>query len=94
MNSWGRDATVTTFRYGPDHPSVEAIPNDVHHNFHVSNYGSDGGGVDNDDGSSFYQIHHNFFVYGGEWVVQFLQATISVLLSVSFSSCLRPQVRL
>merc|ERR1712203_136924 len=36
---------------------------DIHHNFVVSNYGGFKG-VDNDDGSSYYQIHHNIMVNG------------------------------
>jgi hypothetical protein len=39
--------------------------NDVHNNFIVANYAADGGCLDNDDGSSYYHIHHNFCVYGG-----------------------------
>jgi hypothetical protein len=39
--------------------------NDVHNNFIVANYAADGGCLDNDDGSSYYDIHHNFCVYGG-----------------------------
>ena len=31
----------------------------------VANYGSNGGCIDNDDGSSFYNITSNFFVFGG-----------------------------
>jgi hypothetical protein len=39
--------------------------NNVHHNFIVANYAADGGCLDNDDGSSYYEIHHNFCVFGG-----------------------------
>lgn len=47
--------------------SVSTIPadNNVHKNFIVANYAADGGCLDNDDGSSYYNIHHNFCVYGG-----------------------------
>lgn len=34
-------------------------------NFFVANYGANGGAADNDDGSSRYHIHRNFWVYGG-----------------------------
>ena len=34
-------------------------------NFIVANYAADGGCLDNDDGSSWYKIHHNFCVFGG-----------------------------
>ena len=37
----------------------------MHHNFIVANYAADGGCLDNDDGSSYYSIHHNFCVFGG-----------------------------
>ena len=37
----------------------------MHNNFIVANYAADGGCLDNDDGSSYYHIHHNFCVYGG-----------------------------
>ena len=37
----------------------------MHKNFIVANYAADGGCLDNDDGSSYYQIHHNFCVFGG-----------------------------
>jgi hypothetical protein len=39
--------------------------NIINRNFMVANYGSNGGCVDNDDGSSFYNITNNFFVFGG-----------------------------
>jgi len=63
FNSWDRVPYITTYRYG--RPSVEPISNEVHHNFHAGNYGAGGGGIDTDDGSSWYNVHHNFFVYGG-----------------------------
>ena len=37
---------------------------EIRYNFLISNYGS-GFGVDNDDTSSYYKIHHNFFYLGG-----------------------------
>ena len=43
---------VTYVRYGT-RPSIEGAFNDIHHNMHVGNYGAAGGGVDNDDGSSW-----------------------------------------
>jgi hypothetical protein len=46
-------------------PSTVPATNDVHHNFIVANYAADGGCLDNDDGSAYYAIHHNFCVYGG-----------------------------
>ena len=46
-------------------PSAIPLFNDVHHNFIVANYAADGGCLDNDDGSAWYHIHHNFCVFGG-----------------------------
>ena len=37
----------------------------MHQNFIVSNFAADGGCLDNDDGSSYYNIHHNVCVFGG-----------------------------
>ena len=37
---------------------------EIHHNFFIDNY-SPQENVDNDDGSSYYNTHDNFFVYGG-----------------------------
>jgi hypothetical protein len=47
-------------------PSVIPAFNQVSRNFIVANYGADGGCLDNDDGSSFYNITQNFCVYGGQ----------------------------
>lgn len=63
FNSWDRLPYYTTVRNG----TASTIPafNNVHRNFIVANYAADGGCLDNDDGSSYYDIHHNFCVYGG-----------------------------
>lgn len=63
FNSWDRLPYITTVRTGK--PSTIPAFNNVHHNFIVANYAADGGCLDNDDGSSYYQIHHNFCVFGG-----------------------------
>ena len=55
---------MTDVRDGHTPSTIPAV-NDVHNNFIVSNYAADGGCLDNDDGSSYYAIHHNFCVYGG-----------------------------
>ena len=39
--------------------------NDVHHNFIVANFAADGGCLDNDDGSSYYDIRDNVCFFGG-----------------------------
>lgn len=64
FNSWDRQPFLTTNRDGKT-PSLVPAPNTIYNNFMVANYGSDGGCIDNDDGSSWYNISYNFFVYGG-----------------------------
>jgi hypothetical protein len=63
FNSWSRMPYATTLRNG----TLSAIPAYIvaTRNFIVANYAADGGCLDNDDGSAWYQIHHNFCVYGG-----------------------------
>merc|ERR1712048_1484228 len=61
INSWDRLPYLTTVRDGT--PSLVPADRHIYGNFIVSNY--DGGkGVDNDDGSSYYQIYRNFMVGG------------------------------
>lgn len=63
FNSWDRLPYITDVRDGT--PSSVPAVNNVHRNFIVANYAADGGCLDNDDGSSYYDIHHNFCVFGG-----------------------------
>jgi len=63
FNSWDRLPYTTEINTGK--PSTVPKLNDVHNNFIVSNYAADGGCLDNDDGSAYYSIHHNFCVFGG-----------------------------
>jgi len=63
FNSWDRQPFLTDVATGT--PSLVPSYNEIHHNFFVANYGANGGCVDNDDGSSWYNLHDNFFVYGG-----------------------------
>eukprot|EP00931_Biecheleriopsis_adriatica_P028735 TRINITY_DN17128_c0_g1_i4.p1 TRINITY_DN17128_c0_g1~~TRINITY_DN17128_c0_g1_i4.p1 ORF type:complete len:907 (+),score=123.99 TRINITY_DN17128_c0_g1_i4:215-2722(+) len=63
FNSWDRLPYITTMKDGS--PSTVPRRNNVHNNFIVANYAADGGCLDNDDGSSYYDIHHNFCMYGG-----------------------------
>merc|ERR1711998_442510 len=63
FNSWDRLPYITTYNDGT--PSTVPKVNNVHNNFIVANYAADGGCLDNDDGSSYYDIHHNFCMYGG-----------------------------
>ena len=46
-------------------PSYIPAVTEINNNFIVSNGDADGGAIDNDDGSSHYDEHHNFCVYGG-----------------------------
>jgi hypothetical protein len=62
FNSWDRQPFLTTVRDGT--PSMTPAWREIHHNFFIDNY-SPQENVDNDDGSSYYKTHDNFFVYGG-----------------------------
>lgn len=58
INSWDRMPFLTKLKYG--RPSFEPLVNDVSQNFIFANYGGSQG-IDNDDGSSFYEITNNVF---------------------------------
>lgn len=61
INSWDRQPYLTTVRSGE--PSVIPEYRSIHHNFIVGNY--DGyKGIDNDDGSSWYNMSYNFMIGG------------------------------
>ena len=62
INSWDRQPYLTTVRTGE--PSVIPLYKNIHRNFLVSDFGGGNGGMDNDDGSTFYEVHDNFEVYG------------------------------
>eukprot|EP00537_Pseudo-nitzschia_pungens_P000096 CAMPEP_0172370382 /NCGR_PEP_ID=MMETSP1060-20121228/37386_1 /TAXON_ID=37318 /ORGANISM="Pseudo-nitzschia pungens, Strain cf. cingulata" /LENGTH=1053 /DNA_ID=CAMNT_0013095627 /DNA_START=190 /DNA_END=3351 /DNA_ORIENTATION=+ len=59
INSWDRQAYLTTLRDGTN-PSFDPLPRIIRENLIVANYGASQG-VDNDDGSSWFHIHHNVF---------------------------------
>lgn len=61
----GRDRLPYVTDIATGAPSSTPALNDVHNNFIVANYAADGGCLDNDDGSAYYEIHHNFCVFGG-----------------------------
>jgi hypothetical protein len=63
FNSWDRLPYVTDVRQ-PGVPSTLPAWNEFEQNFIVCNYAADGGCFDNDDGSSFYEMHHNLCVFG------------------------------
>ena len=58
INSWDRNAFITDVKYGS--PSYTAQMNEVGGNMIIANYGASQG-FDTDDGSSWYNIHDNFF---------------------------------
>lgn len=64
INSWSRLPYVTTVRDGVTPSAVPAV-NVIQHNLIVSNYGADGGCVDADDGSSWFDIVSNACFFGG-----------------------------
>jgi hypothetical protein len=61
FNSWDRQPYLTTIRTGS--PSMQMAWRNIHHNFLLDNY-SPQEGVDNDDGSEYYDTHDNFMIYG------------------------------
>lgn len=62
--SWDRLPYVTDIRDGSTPSTVPAVTT-AHNNLIVANYGADGGCLDNDDGTSYYDIHHNVCFFGG-----------------------------
>merc|ERR1712107_115592 len=60
---YDRQPYLTTVRTGE--PSMQMAWREIHHNFLLDNY-SPQEGVDNDDGSAYYNTHDNFMVYGGQ----------------------------
>jgi hypothetical protein len=58
INTWDRQPFLTTLRDGT--PSFIPIMRTIAYNFIVANYGASES-VDNDDGSSWYHIHHNLW---------------------------------
>lgn len=63
INSWDRQPFLTSVATGE--PSLVPANTTIALNFVVANYGANGGCFDTDDGSSWYVVRHNFFVYGG-----------------------------
>jgi len=60
FNSWDRVPYITTLRNGT--PSIIPAWRNITRNFVISTYASQEA-IDNDDGSSYYSTHDNFFVY-------------------------------
>ena len=59
INSWDRQAFLNTLRDGKT-ASFDSLPRTIRSNFIIANYNA-AQGVDNDDGSSWFHIHHNLF---------------------------------
>ena len=59
---------MSTIKYGE--PSYEAQMNNIAHNFIIANYGASQG-FDTDDGSSWYNITHNFFFEADAWKMDY-----------------------
>jgi hypothetical protein len=59
INTWDRQAYLTKIK-DPENPGFVPLPREIRHNLIFANYGASQG-VDNDDGSSWYRIHHNVF---------------------------------
>jgi len=53
------------FPNGTISQGIQAVSDELDHNFIVAGGGANGGSFDHDDGSSFYRDHDNFEVYGG-----------------------------
>jgi len=68
MNSWDRTAYISDVKDGT--PSYTAQMNSVDTNFIIANYGASQG-FDTDDGSSWYDIHDNFFFMADAWKMDY-----------------------
>ncbi len=60
MNSWDRMPFLTTIKSGGYEATYSAALTETHHSMIIANYGASQG-FDNDDGSSWYDTHDNFF---------------------------------
>ena len=63
FNSWDRDPYLADFPGTGEITTTKAM-DEIAFNFIIANYNSLGA-IDNDDGSSYYNTHNNFFVWGG-----------------------------
>ena len=64
INSWDRQLFWTDVRDGKERPGWNPAYSDVSRNVIIANYGGSQG-FDNDDGSSWYDIHHNVILGEG-----------------------------
>lgn len=65
FNSWGRVPYLFPWPNGTAN-GLKPYNDELAFNFIVAGGGANGGSFDHDDGSSFYDDHHNFEVYGGK----------------------------
>lgn len=65
FNSWGRVPYLFPWPNGTAN-GLKPYNDELAYNFIVAGGGANGGSFDHDDGSSFYDDHHNFEVYGGK----------------------------
>ena len=63
-------AASSEFTLSAGEASYEAQMNSVDHNFIIANYGASQG-FDTDDGSSWYDIHDNFFFLADAWKMDY-----------------------
>jgi len=61
-NSWDRVPYITNLRHGSGKPSIIPATRDLHHNFIIGTYNSQEQ-IDTDDGSAYFETHHNFLTY-------------------------------
>ena len=54
-----------TFVLDEGKPTVVKYYDEIAHNFIIANYHSSMA-IDNDDGSCYYETHHNFFAYSNK----------------------------
>jgi hypothetical protein len=93
FNSWGRTPYIINFPNGTPSGGVKPAMDELSYNFFVAGGGANSGAADNDDGSAFYSIHHNFFVYGGHksnWGhAKRSEANLMAFALVYTSTCMR-----
>ncbi len=82
INSWDRTAYISDVFDGS--PSYRAATNNVNKNFIIANYGSSQG-FDTDDGSSWYDIHNNFFFMADAWKMDY--GGMFLIVNIFCNSC-------
>ena len=70
MNSWDRTSYLSDVLGGPGSASYASKMNNVRRNFIIANYGASQA-FDTDDGSSYYNITHNFMFEADSWKMDY-----------------------